>query len=158
MVLLFSRALPPPVWALLFLWIFLPGMTPGILAIGIHQFGILGKLLWETVENEDARPYNALRTAGVSEGKAFFYAVLPSAFPKFLAYIFYRWEVTTREMVLVGMVGAGGLGRILTESLSSFDYKSVASTLVCLTLIAFLVDFLSRWVRNSLAQSSSATR
>lgn len=156
--LLFSRALPPTVWALLFLWVLLPGMTPGVLAIGVHQFGILGKLLWETVENEDARPFLTLRTAGVSEGKAFFYAVLPSAFPKFLAYIFYRWEVTTREMVLVGMVGAGGLGRILTESLSSFDYKAVTATLACLILIAFFVDFLSRWVRSGLAQSSSATR
>lgn len=158
MVLLFSRALPPPVWALIFLWMFLPGMTPGILAIGIHQFGILGKLLWETVENEDPRPFLALRTAGVSERKAFFYAVLPSAFPKFLAYLFYRWEVTTREMVLVGMVGAGGLGRILTESLSSFDYRAVSATLVSLILIAFFVDFLSRSVRNARLQSSRATR
>ena len=70
--------------------------------------------------------------------------------PRFLAYIFYRWEVCTRATVIVGIVGAGGLGRLLTEQLSSFDYSGVLATLLVFIGLTFMVDLISAAVRRCL--------
>lgn len=80
----------------------------------------------------------------------FLYGILPLTFTRFLAYILYRWEVCTRETVIVGLVGAGGLGRLVSEQLSSFNYSSLAVTLGCFVLLTFAVDWVSRTARKSL--------
>jgi phosphonate transport system permease protein len=80
----------------------------------------------------------------------FLYGVLPLSLPRFLAYDLYRWEVCMRETVIVGLVGAGGLGRLLTEQLSSFDYRGMVMTLSAFLLLTFLVDWVSGVVRRSL--------
>lgn len=147
-VLLFCRAVPAPVWALLILFVMFPGLLPGALAIAVHNLGILGRLIAEAVENVDPRPARALSHAGASPQQAFVYGTLPMTLPQSLAYIFYRWEVCTRETVIVGFVGAGGLGRLLTEQLSSFDYSGVLATLLALLVLTFLVDMLSTAARR----------
>ena len=79
--------------------------------------------------------------------------MLPLTFPRFLGYIFYRWEETIRATVVVGLVGAGGLGRLLTEQLSSFDYQGVLATLIIFVGLTILVDWTSARARNVFRQA-----
>jgi phosphonate transport system permease protein len=148
LILLVSRAIPAPIWALVFLFVLFPGVWPGALALAVHNFGILGRLMAEVNENLDDRPVRSLQTLGASPGQIILYGVLPQNLGRFLAYIFYRWEVCIRETVIVGLVGAGGLGRLITEQLSSFDYSGLTLTLGCFILLTFLVDLVSQQMRS----------
>ncbi|MBW3614221.1 MAG: ABC transporter permease subunit [Actinobacteria bacterium] len=149
-LLLLCRAIPPPVGALLLLFVLFPGPLPGALALGLYNFGILGRLMAEVIENLDSRPARGLRLQGASGGQALLYAVVPAALPRFVAYSLYRWEVTVRETVVVGLVGAGGLGRLLSAQLSAFHYPGVLATLLALMLLTFSGDLIGSSVRRSL--------
>jgi phosphonate transport system permease protein len=148
--LLFCRAIPAPIWALVVLFVLFPGILPGAIALGIHNLGILGRLKAEVIENLDFRPLEALKTQGAPSSLVFFYGVLPMTLPRFVAYDLYRWEVCMRETVIVGLVGAGGLGRVLTEQLSSFDYRSLVITLGGFIVLTFGIDWISAQMRRSL--------
>ncbi|MBV8886955.1 MAG: ABC transporter permease subunit, partial [Chroococcidiopsidaceae cyanobacterium CP_BM_RX_35] len=152
-LLLISRAIPAPIWALILLFILFPGTLPGAIALGLHNLGIIGRLMAEAVENLDERPLRSLSALGATGPQVFLYGVLPTTLPRSIAYTLYRWEVCMRETAIVGLVGAGGLGRLLTEQLSSFDYKSLVTTLLCFMILTFLVDLLSASVRQSLRHS-----
>lgn len=145
--LLLSRAVPAPIWALVCLFVLFPGILPGAIALGLHNLGILGRLMAEVNENLDDRPVRSLYALGASGGQAILYGVLPQNLGRFLAYSLYRWEVCMRETVIVGLVGAGGLGRLLTEQLSSFDYSGLIITLTCFVALTFLVDLVSQQMR-----------
>ncbi|WP_421658812.1 PhnE/PtxC family ABC transporter permease [Leptothermofonsia sp. ETS-13] len=149
-ILLMCRAIPAPIWALVVLYILFPGILPGAIALGLHNLGILGRLKAEVIENLDFRPLEALKGQGAPPMSVFLYGVLPLTLPRFLAYDLYRWEVCMRETVIVGLVGAGGLGRVLMEQLSSFDYRGMVVTLGGFVLLTFLVDWLSAVARRSL--------
>jgi phosphonate transport system permease protein len=149
-ILLMARAVPAPIWALAVLYVTLPGILPGAIALGLHNLGILGRLKAEVIENLDQRPLEALKGLGAPAPLLFLYGVLPLTLPRFLAYDLYRWEVCMRETVIVGLVGAGGLGRVLTEQLSSFDYRGMVVTLGGFILLTFLVDWISSAARRSL--------
>lgn len=149
-VLLVLRAVPAPIWALVLLFVFFPGILPGAIALGLYTAGVLGRLMAEVVENLDARPLRALKAQGASGLQVFLYGVLPATAPRFLSYVLYRWEVAIRATVMVGLVGAGGLGRQLTEQLSSFDYAAVLTTLGCYVALTFLVDMVSAAARRDL--------
>ncbi|MBD2776692.1 PhnE/PtxC family ABC transporter permease [Iningainema tapete] len=149
-LLLFSRAVPEPIWALIFLFVLFPGILPGAIALGLHNLGILGRLMAEVIENLDEKPLRSLQVLGATNSQVFLYGVLPSTLPRFFAYILYRWEVCIRATVIVGLVGAGGLGRLLTEQLSSFDYKGLLTTLIVFMGLTFIVDMISGEVRRSL--------
>jgi phosphonate transport system permease protein len=149
-LLIVLRAIPPPIWALLLLFVFYPGLLPGALALAIYTIGVLGRLMAETAENLDRRPLRALRAHGTPELQVFCYGVVPSAMPRFVAYGLYRWEVSIRETVVVGVVGAGGLGLLLDQQLAAFDYSSALTTLLVFMLLPLIVDFTSAAVRRSL--------
>lgn len=149
-LLLVARAVPEPIWALIFLFVLFPGILPGAIALGLHNFGILGRLMAEVVENLDERPLRSLKALGATRPQVFLYGVLPLTLPRFIAYILYRWEVCIRASVIVGLVGAGGLGRLLTEQLSSFDYKGMLTTIIVFLALTFLVDFISTLVRRTI--------
>lgn len=149
-VLLLTRAIPAPIWALVVVFVLFPGILPGAIALGLHNLGILGRLMAEVIENLDRRPLEALKAQGTPTSLIFFYGVLPLSLPRFLAYVLYRWEVCTRETVIVGLVGAGGLGRLLMEQLSSFDYQGIVLTLGCFVLLTFAVDWVSTSARRSI--------
>jgi phosphonate transport system permease protein len=148
-VLLLSRALSEGIWALLVLFVFFPGILPGAIALGFYNLGVLGRLMAETTENVDARPLRALKSQGATNAQLFLYGVLPQTLPKNLAYILYRWEVCVRATVVVGLVGAGGLGRLLGDHLASFSYRSVLTSLIFYVGLTFLVDMISAAVRRA---------
>ncbi len=148
--LLLMRAVPTPVWALVLLFIFFPGMWPGAIALAIYNMGILGRLMAEVTENQDKRPSQAILSMGTKGGTVFLYGIVPSVTPRYTAYSLYRWENAIRETVVVGLVGAGGLGRELSQQLSAFNYRAVVAILICLIMLTFVVDMTSTAVRKSL--------
>jgi phosphonate transport system permease protein len=148
--LLICRGIPAPIWALVILFITFPGIIPGAIALGVHNLGILGRLMTEVIENLDPKPINALTQLGSPPNITFLYGTLPLTLPNFVGYSFYRWEVCLRETVIVGLVGAGGLGRVLTEQLSSFDYAGLTLTLLFFLGLTYGVDSFSRLLRQQL--------
>lgn len=149
-ILLVARGIPAPIWALVCLFVLFPGILPGAIALGLHNLGILGRLMAEVNENADEAPARALRALGASGFAAVLYSLMPQNLPRFLAYILYRWEVCIRATVIVGLVGAGGLGRRLTEQISSFDYAGVVTTLGVFIVLTFGVDWVSTSARRVL--------
>jgi phosphonate transport system permease protein len=148
-ILLISRSIPPPVWALVLLFVLFPGILPGAVALGLYTLGVLGRLTAEVVENLDQRPLLALKAQGAGGGQLFVYGALPPTFPRFVGYLLYRWEEAIRATVVIGLVGAGGLGRVLTDRLSSFDYQGVLTILIVFVGIIFLFDLISTTARRS---------
>ena len=149
LLFLIWRAVPAPVWALMFLFVFFPGILPGALALALHNGGILGRLMAETIENANERPMRVLQTQGASASQAVLYGLLPLTAPQSIAYSLYRWEVCIRETVIVGLVGAGGLGRLIQEQISSFDYRGLLASLITLLVLTFIVDVISALARRA---------
>ena len=150
LLLLVTRAIPPPVWALLVLFVLFPGPLPGAVALGIYNFGILGRLMAEVVENLDGRPGAALGALGAGPASVFAYATLPLSAARFAAYSLYRWEVAVRETVVVGVVGAGGLGRLLEQQRAAFNYQGMLATVLALVVVSVAADLVSAGARRSL--------
>jgi len=143
-----TRAIPELVWAMLIVFILNPGILPGAVALGLHNFGIVGKLASEVVESLDARPARALRAAGAGTLQVLVYGILPQALPQFLTYVFYRWEVIIRTTLVVGVVAAGGLGPDFRLAMSHFHYTTVALLLGCYLLLVLGVDLVASGMRR----------
>lgn len=144
----FSRSVPELVWAMLIVFVFSPGILPGAIALAIHNYGIVGKLSAETVENIDPRPARALRAAGASNFQMLTYAIIPQVLPQFLTYVLYRWEVVIRTTIVVGFVAAGGLGREFRLHMSFFRYDDVLLLLFVYLILVLLVDLTSAGLRR----------
>lgn len=145
---IFSRSVPELVWAMMIIFIFKPGILPGALALALHNFGILGKLWAEVVEDMDPRPIRNLATAGATKIEILFYGILPMVLPRFLTYILYRWEVIMRTTIVVGFVGAGGLGMEFKLAMSYFDYTQITLLLLCYMILVVIADFASETSRK----------
>jgi phosphonate transport system permease protein len=150
LVLLLLRAVPPPIWALVLLFLLLPGVLPGALALGVYTLGVLGRLAAEATEELDPRPRAALTALGADPVAGWLYGVLPAATGPVLAFALYRWEVAIRDTVLVGLLGAGGLGALLASRLARFDWGGVTTVLVALVLLTTAVDLVSARARDVL--------
>ncbi len=149
-LLIVLRSVPEIVWALLFVRAVGLGPTAGVLAIAITYAGMLGKVYAEIFESVDLRPTRALLLAGSPRLAAFAYGLLPNAAGEMLSYSVYRWECAIRASVVMGFVGAGGLGQQIDLSLRMFAGAEVASMLLTFLLLVLLADSLSRWLRRRL--------
>lgn len=150
-LLIFLRSVPEIVWALLFVRAVGLGPTAGVLAIAITYAGMLGKVYAEIFESVDRRPMHALLQAGAGRLSAFCYGILPNAAAELTSYTVYRWECAIRASVVMGFVGAGGLGQQIDLSLRMFAGDEVASMLLTFLLLVLLADGLSRVLRGRLA-------
>jgi len=150
MLLIVLRSVPEVVWALLFVRVVGLGPSAGVLAIAITYAGMLGKVYAEIFESVDPRPARALLVGGSSRLSAFFYGTLPNAAAEMLSYSVYRWECAIRASVVMGFVGAGGLGQQIDLSMRMFAGGEVASMLLTFLLLVLLADRLSRLLRERL--------
>ncbi|MBV6821909.1 ABC transporter permease [Pseudomonas sp. PD9R] len=146
-VLIFLRSVPEIVWALLFVRAVGLGPTAGVLAIAITYSGMLGKVYAEIFESVDQRPAHALLQAGSGRLAAFCYGILPNVAAELLSYTVYRWECAIRASVVMGFVGAGGLGQQMDLSLRMFASGEVASLLLTFLVLVLFADQLSRLLR-----------
>ncbi|MBI4560896.1 MAG: phosphonate ABC transporter, permease protein PhnE [Candidatus Rokubacteria bacterium] len=145
------RTIPEIVWALIFVFLVGLGPFPGVLALGVHTAGVLGKLFGEVLEDVDPRPLEALQGTGASRLRILLYGILPQALPQFLAYSLYRWEVNIRAAAVLGFVGAGGLGQRIYIAISLFLENQLLTLIVAVYVMVTLVDALSAFLRRRLA-------
>ncbi len=145
---IFTRAIPELVWAMLIIFILKPGILPGAIALALHNFGILGKLCAEVIEDLDLKPIKHLSSSGASTSQILVYGVLPTAMPKFITYIIYRWEVILRTTIVVGFVGSGGLGQQFRLSMSWFHHTEVTLILIFYITLVFIADRVSEHFRK----------
>ncbi|SDU08785.1 phosphonate transport system permease protein [Halopseudomonas salegens] len=151
LLLVILRSVPEIVWALLFVRAVGLGPTAGVLAIAITYSGMLGKVYAEICESVDQRPAQALLQAGSGRLAAFCYGILPAAAQELTSYTLYRWECALRASVIMGFVGAGGLGQMIDLSIRMFAGGEVASILLTFLLLVLLADQLSSLLRRRLA-------
>ncbi len=142
------RAIPELVWAGLLLIAAGLGPFAGTLALALHTTGVLGRLFAEALENASAGPADALRAQGVGKTRVFLYATLPQVLPQLLSYTLYRWENNIRAAAVLGVVGAGGLGQLLSFHMGLFHMGKTATILGAMLVLVAAVDALSYGARR----------
>ncbi len=142
------RAIHTLVFGLFFVGIVGLGATAGILAVAAHSAGTLGKLLAEAIESLDMRPVDAVRSTGARSTQVFFLGVWPAVLPQFVSQVLYVWEFNIRDSTILGLVGAGGLGLLLSEAMSLFQWGRLTTLLLAIVLMVTAFDALSRTVRR----------
>ena len=149
--LLLLRGIPEIVWALLLVRAFGLGPAAGVLAIAVTYGGMLGKVYSEILESGDTRPARALLESGSGRLMAFFYGLLPGAAQELASYSVYRWECAVRASVIMGFVGAGGLGQLMDQSMKMLNGGEVSTILIMFLLLVLLADAISAAIRRLLA-------
>jgi phosphonate transport system permease protein len=142
------RAINEMVFAMLFIVAVGLGPFAGVLALWVHTTGVLAKLFAEAVETIDARPAEGVRATGASSLDEIVYGVLPQVMPLWISFALYRFESNVRSAMVVGMVGAGGIGVVLYEAIRSFNYAQTAAVMLMVIVIVSLIDLGSAWVRE----------
>ncbi|MEJ2173701.1 MAG: ABC transporter permease subunit [bacterium] len=150
-LLIFLRGIPELVWALLFVRAVGLGPTAGVLALAITYGGMLGKVYAEIYESSATQPARALMQSGAGRLQTFFYAVLPVVLPEMVSYTVYRWECAVRASVIMGFVGAGGLGQQLELSMRMLNGAEACTILLTFLLLVLLADAVSALFRRWLA-------
>ena len=149
--LIVLRSVPELVWALVFVRVVGLGPTAGVLAIALTYGGMLGKVYGEILESSEQHASQTLLRNGSGRLQAFFYAVLPGSSAELVSYTVYRWECAIRSSVVLGFVGAGGLGQQLDNSMKMFNGGQVATMLLVFMALVALADRVSAWLREALA-------
>ena len=149
-VLNVCRSIHTLVFGLLFVGIFGLGPVAGILAVTAHSLGTLGKLFAEAIEALDMESAEAVRATGASGLQTFFTAIWPAALPQLVSTVLYVWEFNIRDSTVLGLVGAGGLGLLISESMSLFQWGRLATLFIALVAVVVLFDQLSRRIRLAL--------
>ncbi len=144
------RSIPDLLWAALFVAVFGLGALPGVIALTFFTIGVLAKLGSETVEAIDPGPLEALRAAGAGRNRTILFAVVPQVAATMISYILYAFEINVRASVVIGLVGAGGIGQLLLAYLSFFDYPGVAALIIVIFAVVLIIDGFSVWARTKL--------
>jgi len=152
--LVLLRAIPEYVWAFLLLAILGPTSWPAILALAIHNSGILGKLGAETIEDIDEGPLRALRSLGAGRASLAVFAVFPMVLSRFLLFFFYRWESCVREATVLGMLGGSSLGWWITDARFRFRYDEMLFLILLGGVIVLVGDFVSFITRGLVRRAS----
>jgi phosphonate transport system permease protein len=126
------------------------GPTAGLLAIALHSMGTYGKLYAESIEAIDMGSVEAVRLTGASGAQVFFHGVWPSVLPQFVSHHLYVWEFNIRDSTILGLIGAGGLGLLISEAVSLFQWSRLATILIVVVALVMAFDTLSRRIREAL--------
>ncbi|WP_127803012.1 ABC transporter permease [Hydrogenophaga sp. NH-16] len=149
-LLIVLRSIPELVWALVFVRVVGLGPTAGVLAIALTYGGMLGKVYGEILESGETHATEALLRNGAGRLQAFFYGLLPASAAELTSYTVYRWECAIRSSVILGFVGAGGLGQQMDNSMKMFNGGEVATMLLVFMALVALADRVSAWLRKVL--------
>jgi len=150
-LLIVLRSVPELVWALVFVRVVGLGPTAGVLAIALTYGGMLGKVYAEILESGEAHVTQTLLRNGSSRLQAFFFGLLPQNAGELTSYTVYRWECAIRSSVVLGFVGAGGLGQQLDNSMKMFNGGEVFTMLAVFVALVALADRISAGLRKALA-------
>ena len=145
------RSVPEIVWALLFVRAVGLGDTAGVMAIALTYGGMLGKVYIEILESNETQATRALLANGASRAQAFLYGTLPVCLPELMSYSVYRWECAIRASVVMGFVGAGGLGQLMEQSMKMLAGGEVLTMLLVFVGLVLVADAVSAYLRRWLA-------
>jgi phosphonate transport system permease protein len=146
----FLRSVPELISGIIFVAAVGFGALPGVLALGLHSAGMVGKFFAEAIEHVDPKPVEAARAAGARPSQVIWHAVFPQVLPQMADITIYRWEYHFRSSTVIGMVGAGGIGLELMGSLRLMEYRQVSAILICILVMVTLVDAVGAVVRRRL--------
>lgn len=152
------RSINELVFALIFVVAVGLGPLAGVLALGVHTAGVLAKLFSEAVESIDARPIEGIRTTGAAPLEEILYGVIPQVIPLWISYTLYRFESNVRAAAVLGIVGAGGIGMSLSESLRGFDYSAGSAILLIILFSVSLLDILGAALRRVIIEGEGRGR
>jgi phosphonate transport system permease protein len=144
------RSIPDLVMALLFIVAVGLGPLAGVLAITLNTTGVLAKLFSEAVESIDKGPVEGVRATGGSSLHEIVWGVVPQVAPLWTSFALYRFESNSRSATVLGLIGAGGIGQVLFESMNSFDFSSVSAIVIIVVVAVTLIDMLSQAMRKRL--------
>ncbi|TQE98059.1 MAG: phosphonate ABC transporter, permease protein PhnE [Spiribacter salinus] len=143
-----ARTVPELVWALIFVFCFSVGPMAGVLAIGLHATGALGKLYSEVNENIDMRPLEGVKAAGGTWFDQIRYGAVPQVLPNIISYTLLRFEINVRASSIIGYVGAGGLGQEFRVAMSFQEYTDLSALFVIIFVTVMVIDYGSEKLRH----------
>ncbi len=149
-LLIALRSIPELVWALLFVRAVGLGDTAGVMAIALTYGGMLGKVFMEIFESAEPEATRALLRNGAGRLQAFFYGTIPACLPELVSYTVYRWECAIRASVIMGFVGAGGLGQMMETSMRELNGSEVFTALAIFIILVWIADSISKALRRML--------
>jgi phosphonate transport system permease protein len=144
------RAINEIVFALMFVGAVGLGPFAGVMALFVHNLGVISKLFSETVEAIDPRPVEGIRSTGAGRVEEVIYGIIPQVLPLWSSLTLYRLETNVRSATTLGIVGAGGIGQTLYESIRSFQYAETAAQVVIVVVTVVIIDVVSARLRKSL--------
>ncbi len=142
------RSVPELIMAIVFVAAVGFGALPGALALGIHSAGMVGKFFAESIEHADPAPIEAARAVGSTPSQVILHGVLPQVLPQMADVTIYRWEFNFRASVVVGVVGAGGIGFELIAALRTLNYQEVSAILLIILATVTMVDAIGGLLRK----------
>ena len=151
LVLAIMRSVPTLIIASISARVFGLGTVAGTVAITIFTLGIVAKMLFESIETIDMKPYEAMQSFGATTLQAFWAACMPQILPTYLSHSLYCFEMNVRAAAILGYVGAGGLGILINERIGWRDYNGLGMVLLSLFVLVLIIDFVTDYFRSKLS-------
>lgn len=142
------RSIEPMIWAILAVVVVGLGPFAGFIALTLHTVAALGKLYSEAIENIDPGPLEAIQATGATKLQTIMFAVVPQVIPPFISFSIYRWDINIRMSTIIGMVGGGGIGFLLTQYIRLLDYRSAGIAVWFIAITVAILDFVSAKIRE----------
>jgi phosphonate transport system permease protein len=149
-IVIFFRAIPEFIIAMILVIAIGFGAMPGVLALGLHTMGFLAKFYAEDIEHINKGPIDALKSSGATKSQIISFGVIPQILPSFVANNLYILDRNVRMATMLGIVGAGGIGYELQSSFRMFEYERVSAIIILIFLTIFIIDHLSSFVRSKI--------
>ena len=149
-IVIFFRAIPEFIIAMILVIAIGFGAMPGVLALGLHTMGFLAKFYAEDIEHINKGPIDALKSSGASKSQIISFGVIPQILPSFVANNLYILDRNVRMATMLGIVGAGGIGYELQSSFRMFEYERVSAIIILIFVTIFLIDHFSSFIRSKI--------
>ena len=149
-IVIFFRAIPEFIIAMILVIAIGFGAMPGVLALGLHTMGFLAKFYAEDIEHINNGPIDALKSSGASKSQIISFGVIPQILPSFVANNLYILDRNVRMATMLGIVGAGGIGYELQSSFRMFEYERVSAIIILIFITIFVIDHLSSLIRSKI--------
>ena len=152
------RAFETLILALIFIRAFGLGPLPGVLAIAVSEVGTLAKLFSEAIENTSAKPVEGVKAAGGARFQLIRFGVLPQVAPVMLSILLYNFESNVRTGTILGIVGAGGIGFLLSDRIAAYKWNEAWSIIFLIIVMVYVIDWLSGKIRRQIIGGYEGTK
>ncbi|MEN8241817.1 MAG: phosphonate ABC transporter, permease protein PhnE [Chloroflexota bacterium] len=142
------RSIEPLIWAIIFVLVVGLGPFAGILALSIHSIAALGKLYSESIESIDPGPIEAVQATGANWVQTIAFAVVPQIIPPFVSFTIYRWDINIRMSTIIGFVGGGGIGYLLSQWINKTDFEAAGIAVWFIAVTVAILDYVSAEIRK----------